>query len=131
MIRLYFLDHALGIAQLFRSRNIALMAVFVGLFSACGFAQGTQQQNGNSLANPNAIAILRWYSANLAASFQTGSAPAGIAFDGQNLWIANAYSNNVTKLRANDGSPLGTFAVGDWPCGVAFDGENIWVTNET
>src|ERR1700682_5072196 len=37
--------------------------------------------------------------------------------------------NNVTKLRASDGTLLGTFTVGAKPLGVAFDGANIWVAN--
>ena len=43
--------------------------------------------------------------------------------------MANASSNNVTKLRANDGAALGTFTVGTNPQGVASDGANIWVAN--
>ena len=42
--------------------------------------------------------------------------------------MANAGTNNVTKLRANDGAVLGTFNVPDVPYSIAFDGTNIWVT---
>jgi DNA-binding beta-propeller fold protein YncE len=49
-----------------------------------------------------------------------------VAFDGANIWVANNVSNNVTKLRASDGSNRGTFTVGNNPQGVAFDGANIW-----
>ena len=52
-----------------------------------------------------------------------------MAFDGANIWVTNVGSNNVTKLRASDGTNLGTFPVGGNPPGVAFDGANIWVTN--
>jgi hypothetical protein len=38
-------------------------------------------------------------------------------------------SNNVTELRASDGSWLRTFGVGGKSFGVAFDGADIWVTN--
>ena len=43
-----------------------------------------------------------------------------MAFDGANIWVANAGSNNVTKLRASDGANLGTFPAGQsvpwaWP----------------
>jgi DNA-binding beta-propeller fold protein YncE len=51
-----------------------------------------------------------------------------VAFDGTSIWVANFSSNNVTKLRASDGTTL-TFPVGTNPFGVAFDGANIWVTN--
>jgi DNA-binding beta-propeller fold protein YncE len=52
-----------------------------------------------------------------------------VAFDGANIWVANYFANNVTKLRASDGTNLGTFPVGDSPRAVAFDGANIWVVN--
>ena len=45
------------------------------------------------------------------------------------LLVTNQGSNDVTKLRASDGSVLGTFAVGSLPQAVVFDGTNIWVTN--
>jgi DNA-binding beta-propeller fold protein YncE len=50
-----------------------------------------------------------------------------VAFDGASIWVGNIGSNNVTKLRASDGTVLGTFPVGFFPLGVAFDGANIWV----
>jgi YVTN family beta-propeller protein len=64
-------------------------------------------------------------------TFDVGDTPSGIAFDGANVWIANAGNNNVTKLRASDGACVGTcyFAVGQRPLSVAFDGANIWVVN--
>ena len=68
-------------------------------------------------------------------TFNTGqsvvSTPEGLAFDGANIWVANAYDDTVTKLRASDGALLGTFAVGDFPTDVLFDGANIWVISST
>ena len=58
-----------------------------------------------------------------------GTYPDSIAFDGANIWVGNALSNNVTKLRASDGEVLGTYATGKNPNGIAFDGVNLWVTN--
>jgi DNA-binding beta-propeller fold protein YncE len=52
-----------------------------------------------------------------------------VAFDGTNIWVANGGGNNVTKLRAGDGTALGTFTVGSTPMGVVFDGAKIWVSN--
>jgi len=69
--------------------------------------------------NPLQIAILHWYNANLTTSFSVGLGPEGVAFDGANIWVANQVSNNVTKLRASDGSNLGTLTVGHSPDGVA------------
>ncbi len=80
-------------------------------------------------ANPNQVAILRWYSANQTADFPVGNSPYGVAFDGANIWVTNNGSNDVTKLRASDGTNLGTFPVGSGPEGVALDGANVWVAN--
>lgn len=82
-------------------------------------------------ANPMQAALLRWYGANQVTTFTVGTHPAGVAFDGANIWVANQNSNTVTKLRANDGYVLGTYAAGTGPFGVAFDGANIWVTDYT
>jgi hypothetical protein len=70
-------------------------------------------------------ALLRWYRQD----FAVGSNPVAVAFDGTNIWIANQGSNNVTELRASDGSSVGSFPVGASPADIAFDGANIWVTN--
>ena len=79
--------------------------------------------------NPQQVALLRWYAANLTANFAVGSGPYGVAFDGANVWVANAGSSSVTKLRASDGTNLGSFAVGGSPRGVAFDGAHVWLAN--
>ena len=76
--------------------------------------------------NPKAVALLRWYPANLTTSFPAYTS--GITFDGENIWLTA--SNGVTKLRASDGANLGTFSWGGYSGGgVAFDGANIWVAN--
>jgi len=81
-------------------------------------------------ATPESVAILRWYAINqTAAEFSVGQQPAGAAFDGANMWIANYQSGNVTKLRAGDGAALGTFVVGGTPSWMTFDGANMWVNN--
>jgi hypothetical protein len=77
------------------------------------------------------LGSLRWDVLKGQNDFNAGSGPRGLAFDGQNIWVTNQSSNNVTKLRANDGANLGTFAVGTGPTGIAFDGTNIWVMNSS
>ena len=45
------------------------------------------------------IALLRWYEANESgATFNVGSHPYGVAFDGANIWVTNQDSGTVTKL---------------------------------
>jgi DNA-binding beta-propeller fold protein YncE len=79
--------------------------------------------------NLKAVAILRWYPANLTTTFPVGNFPWGIAFDGANIWVTSWDANSVTKLRASDGANLGTITLGGGPEGIAFDGANIWVAN--
>src|SRR6202035_3883971 len=84
--------------------------------------------DGGAAANPNKIAQLHWYVANLSSPyFDVGSQPYGLCFDGANLWAANFGGNTVTKVRANDGAVLGTFTVGSQPYGVTYDGASVWV----
>ena len=79
-------------------------------------------------ANPNQIAILHWYPANIVTSFPVGFEPLGIAFDGANIWVANYGSFSLSKLRASDGALLLTANVGLEVDQLAFDGTNIWAT---
>ena len=131
----------------FRSRTtVTLTMLFTGVLGLFVFLanpqQHTQAQTSgaaslppggvtSSQQNPLQIATLHWYNANLTTQFTLGTAPYGIAFDGTNLWVANDGSNNVMKVRTNDGAIIGTFAVGTTPIAVAYDGANVWVANTT
>jgi hypothetical protein len=81
--------------------------------------------------NSKAVALLRWYPANLTTSFNGGNSPNGLAFDGANIRVtySNLNVNTVTKVRASDGANLGTFNAGNFPSNLVYDGANIWVTN--
>ena len=65
--------------------------------------------------------------------FPVGDNPRRLAFDGANIWVANAFDDTVSKLRASDGVEAAgsPFPVGSDPLAVAFDGANIWVANST
>src|SRR5260370_37845132 len=77
-------------------------------------------------ANPNQVALLRWYPANTVTQFKLGALrPVGVAFDGQNIWVVSNADQAVSKIRASDGSLLGTFHVGNQPSSIAFDGANM------
>jgi YVTN family beta-propeller protein len=65
----------------------------------------------------------------LTPASSVGLGPEGIATDGTNVFVANQFSDTVTKLRASDGSVVGTFSVGHRPVAVAFDGAFFWVAN--
>jgi sugar lactone lactonase YvrE len=45
------------------------------------------------------------------------------------MWVSNASSGNVTKLRSSDGTILGSYSAGGGPSGMVFDGSNIWIAN--
>ena len=53
--------------------------------------------------------------------------PAGITFDGDNIWITNGQKKVVTKVSC-DGEILGEFPVNGWPMSIMFDGDNLWVS---
>ena len=54
----------------------------------------------------------------------------GVTFDGTSIWVANSFSNTVTRLRPENGQITGTFQVGSQPQFIAFDGQHLWVTNK-
>ena len=56
------------------------------------------------------------------------TAPAAIAFDRTNVWVANLNSNNVMRLNT-DGTVAATYRVGKDPMGVLFDGASMWAAN--
>ena len=65
----------------------------------------------------------------LTPASQVGLGPEGIATDGTSVFVANQFSDTVSKLRASDGAVVGTYAVGHRPVAVAFDGAFFWVAN--
>lgn len=80
--------------------------------------------------NPNQVALLRWYHANVVTQFPLGQQGSGqIVFDGQSIWVAYGSHSGIglSKLRASDGALLGNFPVDSPVFGTAFDGANIWV----
>jgi DNA-binding beta-propeller fold protein YncE len=61
-----------------------------------------------------------------------GVSPAGVCYDGVNMWVENSSSNNVTKFNGATFAAMGTFAVLANPQACAVDtvtGE-VWVTDQ-
>lgn len=73
-----------------------------------------------------------------------------IAFDGANIWVATAGSDDVTKISAADGAMSGNFNTGTeplasgvdghlvenidtagMPLAVAFDGVSLWIATQS
>ena len=75
------------------------------------------------------VAILHWYDANRITKFKVRVNPAGMAFDGSDIWVGNEGEDTVSKVRASDGTMLGTYTVGNGPFALVFDGANIWTEN--
>ena len=93
-------------------------------------ANGATGQRGPLTSSCSAT--LRWdLSACRAATVAVGAgaSPEGVAFDGTNIWVANAGLGNVSKINPATNTVIATVPVGTGPEGVAFDGTNIWVTN--
>src|SRR6185369_4556618 len=88
---------------------------------------------GNTALNPQRLAILRWYDANNATatrSISVGSAPDSLCFDGTFIYVANALSGTVTRIRAATGMVEGNaITVGSSPSGLVFDGTYVYVSN--
>lgn len=75
------------------------------------------------------IALLQWYDdPGSPAIFPVGDNPAGIAFDGSHLWVANLDADTVSKVDPVTGAAT-AYPVGDGPFSVAYDGTSVWVTN--
>src|SRR5215468_5076912 len=99
-------------------RLIILAPVALAWLCGSALAQGGVT---NSTKNPNQIAILHWYPANLTTSFGIGlntSVSNAVASDGVNIWVTNVNgginpSRTVIKMRASDGALLGTFTFPD------------------
>jgi DNA-binding beta-propeller fold protein YncE len=64
-----------------------------------------------------------------------GSAPAGIAYDGQRIWTANQGGappdmGSVSIITLNPVTVTNVTEGFDRPFGILYDGSNIWVTNQ-
>jgi DNA-binding beta-propeller fold protein YncE len=63
------------------------------------------------------------------ATVSTGfQSPAGLLFDGANIWATDIMANTLLKLDGG-GAILQTVTVGTNPALPAFDGGNLWVPN--
>ena len=67
--------------------------------------------------------------AEVGSFFTGGINPGLMAFDGTHLWVVNHGSNNIAKMRANDGVVLTTIPTGVNVTGIAFDGTHLWIVN--
>ena len=79
---------------------------------------------------PQQVATLRWDQVGGSSGvFPVGNGPTSLAFDGTNIWVANADSDTVQKINPATGSVSSPFPAGANPIALAFDGANLWVAN--
>ena len=76
-----------------------------------------------------AVAVAAVVAQTQPAAFPVGHGPEGVVTDGASVFVANQFSNTVTKLHAGDGAVVGTYTVGHRPVALAFDGAFFWVAN--
>ena len=76
------------------------------------------------------VSKLRRSDGAVVATYAVGDGPAGVGFDGTNIWVASNGGNSVCCLRPSNGAVLATYPTGGGPFGVAFDEiGSVWVAN--
>jgi len=56
-----------------------------------------------------------------------GPCPKGLAFDGKNLWVADAFTDRIYAIEADTGKVIKSFETPGYdPEGLAWDGECLW-----
>ncbi len=66
---------------------------------------------------------------NVTASLPGGGGPEAVVSDGTCIWVAEQFTNSVTRLDPLTGLRLGTFAVGNRPVALLVVGSTLWVAN--
>lgn len=66
--------------------------------------------------------------ADRTANYAVGSGAEFSTFDGNFVWVANQFSNTVSKLNISNGSVAANYPVTGNPLGIAYDGRSIWVS---
>lgn len=99
----------------------------------------------SSMYDPQLIALQRWDLIQNSFTTTLGFSPAGMVFDGANIWVSNPMGaggtpptpgnrGSVVKIRASDGTILQTFSGSPLPLSpgtLGFDGAKIWVSSST
>ena len=74
-----------------------------------------------------------WASNTVISTVDVGDGPSALAFNpsNNNIYVANAYSNNVSVIESSSNTVISTVDVGERPSALAFNpsNNNIYVTN--
>jgi YVTN family beta-propeller protein len=112
-----------------RRRWIALAAVgvLVVLGGVVAFVL-TRGDQAPVSAGPNTIGVIDTDSNRLVASIRVGQHPVGIAYRGDDVWVANTDSGTVSRIDPKT-REVGTIGIGSPTTDVVFAGRNIWTGN--
>jgi len=66
--------------------------------------------------------------ADRTADYAVGAGAEFSAFDGTHVWVANQFSDTVSKVNISNGSVAANYPVTGNPLGIAYDGRRIWVS---
>jgi YVTN family beta-propeller protein len=69
--------------------------------------------------------------------YPAGDSPRSLLFDGDSIWVANFFDNNIVRMSATGcdtrpdpcGKPIGTYPVDTGPVSLATDGTWLWVAS--
>ncbi len=87
-----------------------------------------------SRLSPGQIGMLGWFESGMPIQVTLDQHPAGIAFDGNNLWVVadpddDSQNGALYQLDPHSFSVTPVYTVGPEPRGVVFDGAHLWVAN--
>jgi hypothetical protein len=107
---------------------VTTVATNLGGFTEMAAFDGTHiwvanLNNAVSIVTP--AATVPWTVTNVSTGFL---GPAGILYDGGNVWVTDYFAGTLLKLNAA-GAVLQTVTVGGTPAIPVFDGANIWIPN--
>jgi DNA-binding beta-propeller fold protein YncE len=97
----------------FISKNIKLSLVIIGICLFFGESSSAQAPTPTT---------------DRTASYSIGEGAEYAVFDGTYVWIANQFSNTVTKINSSNGTIIGNYATTGNPLGIDFDGRSIWIS---
>ncbi len=114
---------------------IGTLGMLCCLLLAGAFTQSLAQGQNSNISSGNLRAALNQWanptSISAGAKTMVGNTPALVQADGANLWVANARSNTVSRVRASDGKLLETWTGAATPTGILVARGLIYVTGNT
>jgi peptide/nickel transport system substrate-binding protein len=105
-----------------------LAAALVGLGIGVLMTRGGGSTASASVS-ANAVGLIDPDGGDVAAEIPVGLAPAGVASDGEAVWVTNTGGNSVSRIDPVTNDVRQTIPVGGGPSGIAAGGGAAWVAN--